>query len=57
MLRSTDPYLRDRLHDLEISVIADAETGRQDHAPSASNCPDNAILIARAMGPARLARL
>lgn len=55
MLRSTDPYLRERLHDLE-------DLGHRlmrllmghDNAPSREQLPDNAILVARAMGPAAL---
>lgn len=55
MLRSTDPYLRERLHDLE-------DLGHRlmrllmghDNAPTREQLPDNAILVARAMGPAAL---
>ena len=55
MLRSTDPYLRDRLHDLEdLGYRLMRQLVGQDHAPSREQLPDNAILIARAMGPAAL---
>ena len=55
MLRSTDPYLRDRLHDLEdLGNRLMRQLVGQDHAPSREQMPDNAILIARAMGPAAL---
>jgi phosphotransferase system enzyme I (PtsP) len=55
MLRSTDPYLRDRLHDLEdLGNRLMRQLVGQDHAPSREQLPDNAILIARAMGPAAL---
>src|SRR5476649_2092581 len=55
MLRASDPYLRDRLHDL------DDLTNRlmlvlmgQDHAPGKEQLLDNAIVVARSMGPAAL---
>src|SRR5487761_942911 len=49
MLRSTDPYLRDRLHDLEdLGHRLMRQLVGQDHAPSREQLPDNAILIARA---------
>src|SRR6201994_3405102 len=55
MLRSTDPYLRDRLHDLEdLGFRLMRQLVGQDHAPSREHLPDNAILLARAMGPAAL---
>ena len=55
MLRQTDPYLRERLHDLDdlANRLMRQLTGR-DHAPSRDNLPDNAILVARSMGPAAL---
>jgi len=55
MLRQTDPYLRERLHDLDdlANRLMRQVTGR-DHAPSRENLPDNAILVARSMGPAAL---
>src|ERR1700750_2702958 len=55
MLRSSDPYLRDRLHDLEdLGFRLLRQLVGQDHAPSREQLPDNAILIARAIGPAAL---
>src|ERR1051326_5161595 len=55
MLRSTDPYLRDRLHDLEdLGHRLMRQLVGQDHAPSREQLPENAILIARNMGPAAL---
>ncbi|AEI01563.1 phosphoenolpyruvate-protein phosphotransferase PtsP [Afipia carboxidovorans OM5] len=55
MLRSTDPYLRDRLHDLEdLGHRLMRELVGRDHAPSREQLPDNAILVARSMGPAAL---
>src|SRR3954451_9985250 len=55
MLRQTDPYLRERLHDLDdlANRLMRQLLGR-DHAPSREQLPDNAILVARAMGPAAL---
>ena len=55
MLRVTDPYLRERLHDLEDmgNRLMRQLTG-QDHAPPREQLPDNAILVARSMGPAAL---
>jgi len=55
MLRQTDPYLRERLHDLDdlANRLMRQLTGR-DHAPSRENLPENAILLARSMGPAAL---
>ena len=55
MLRSTDPYLRDRLHDLDdLGNRLMRQLMGQDHAPSKEQLPDNAVLIARSMGPAAL---
>jgi len=55
MLRQTDPFLRERLHDLDdlANRLMRQLTGR-DHAPSRENLPENAILVARSMGPAAL---
>src|SRR4029079_19300913 len=55
MLRASDPYLRDRLHDLDdlSNRLMRVLMGR-DHAPSREQLPENAILIARSMGPAAL---
>jgi phosphotransferase system enzyme I (PtsP) len=55
MLRSTDPYLRERLHDLEdLGHRLMRQLFGQDHAASREQLPENAILIARSMGPAAL---
>jgi phosphotransferase system enzyme I (PtsP) len=55
MLRQTDPYLRERLHDLDdlANRLLRQLLGR-DHAPSRENLPENAIIVARSMGPAAL---
>jgi phosphotransferase system enzyme I (PtsP) len=55
MLRQTDPYLRERLHDLDdlANRLMRQLLGR-DHAPSREQLPDNAIIVARSMGPAAL---
>ncbi|MEI7803698.1 MAG: phosphoenolpyruvate--protein phosphotransferase [Hyphomicrobiales bacterium] len=55
MLRQTDPYLRDRLHDLDdlANRLMRVLMG-QDHAPSKDQLPENAIVVARSMGPAAL---
>jgi phosphotransferase system enzyme I (PtsP) len=55
MKRQTDPYLRESLHDLDdlANRLMRQLVGR-DHAPSREQLPDNAILVARAMGPAAL---
>jgi phosphotransferase system enzyme I (PtsP) len=55
MIRQTDPYLRERLHDLDdlANRLMRQLTGR-DHAPSRESLPENAILVARSMGPAAL---
>jgi phosphotransferase system enzyme I (PtsP) len=55
MLRQTDPYLRERLHDLDdlANRLMRQLVGR-DHAPSREQLPDNAIIVARSMGPAAL---
>ncbi|WP_183752261.1 phosphoenolpyruvate--protein phosphotransferase [Pseudochelatococcus contaminans] len=55
MLRQTDPYLRDRLHDLdELSDrLLHALTGEQ-FGVAREDIPENAVLIARSMGPAAL---
>ena len=55
MMRQTDPYLRERLHDLDdlANRLMRHLVGR-DHAPRREELPDNAILVARAMGPAAL---
>ncbi len=55
MLRASDPYLRDRLHDLDdlANRLMRVLMG-QDHAPSKERLPENAIVVARSMGPAAL---
>jgi phosphotransferase system enzyme I (PtsP) len=55
MLRVTDPYLRERLHDLDdlANRLMRVLTG-QDHAPAREMLPENAIIVARSMGPAAL---
>jgi phosphotransferase system enzyme I (PtsP) len=55
MLRASDPYLRDRLHDLDdlANRLMRVLMG-QDHAPGREQLPDNAIVVARSMGPAAL---
>ncbi|MEX0752798.1 MAG: putative PEP-binding protein, partial [Xanthobacteraceae bacterium] len=55
MLRKTDPYLRDRLHDLDdlANRLMRQLMGR-DHAPTREQLPENAIIVARSMGPAAL---
>ena len=55
MLRASDPYLRDRLHDLDdlANRLMRVLLG-QDHAPRKDQLPDNAIVVARSMGPAAL---
>src|SRR6202050_1940528 len=55
MLRQTDPFLRERLHDTDhlANRLMRQLTGR-DHAPSRESLPENAILVARSMGPAAL---
>ena len=55
MLLAADPYLRERLHDLEdLGHRLMRQLTGQDHAPSREQLPDNAILVARSMGPAAL---
>lgn len=55
MLRSVDPYLRERLHDLDdLGHRLMRQLVGQDHAPAREQLPDNAIIVARTMGPAAL---
>ena len=53
--RQTDPYLRERLHDLDdlANRLLHQLTGQALIAPP-ETLPDNAILVARSMGPAAL---
>src|SRR5690242_3966304 len=55
MLRASDHYLRDRLHDLDdlANRLMRVLMG-QDHAPDKEQLPENAIVVARSMGPAAL---
>jgi phosphotransferase system enzyme I (PtsP) len=55
MLRQSDPYLRDRLHDLDdlAGRLLHRLVGR-DLVVDRAALPDNAILVARSMGPAAL---
>jgi phosphotransferase system enzyme I (PtsP) len=55
MLRVTDPYLRERLHDLDdLSNRLMRQLMGKDHAPPREQLPDSAIVVARTMGPAAL---
>ncbi|HWG03689.1 MAG TPA: phosphoenolpyruvate--protein phosphotransferase [Beijerinckiaceae bacterium] len=53
--RSTDPYLRERLHDLDdlANRLLHQLTG-QSLVATHEELPDNAIIVARTMGPAAL---
>ncbi len=55
MQRQTDPYLRDRLHDLDdlANRLLHQLTG-QTYVADRDSVPDNAIIVARNMGPAAL---
>ena len=55
MLRQTDPYLRDRLHDLDelANRLLHRLVGR-DMVSGQIQLPENAIVVARSMGPAAL---
>ncbi len=55
LLRQTDPYLRERLHDLDdlANRLLHQLTG-EAFTLAAGTLPENAILVARAMGPAAL---
>ncbi|HET9244986.1 MAG TPA: phosphoenolpyruvate--protein phosphotransferase [Xanthobacteraceae bacterium] len=55
MLRATDPYLRERLHDLdELANRLMHHLLGQDYAPARDRLPENAVIVARSMGPAAL---
>src|SRR6202023_1166713 len=55
MLRQTDPYLRERLHDLDdLANRLMRQLLGHDHAPGREHLPENAIIVARSMGPAAL---
>ncbi len=53
--RQTEPYLRERLHDLDdlANRLLHQLTG-QEFVASHENLPNNSIIVARAMGPAAL---
>jgi phosphotransferase system enzyme I (PtsP) len=55
MLRQTDPYLRERLHDLDdlANRLLHRLVGR-DLVAARASLPENAIIVARSMGPAAL---
>ncbi len=55
LLRQTDPYLRERLHDLDdlANRLLYQLTGRS-FVTAHEDLPDNAIIVARTMGPAAL---
>src|SRR3569833_3672149 len=55
MLRSNDPYIRDRLHDFDDLANRQMRVLTGDGtAPTTRELPENAILVARNMGPAEL---
>ncbi|HKA73807.1 MAG TPA: phosphoenolpyruvate--protein phosphotransferase [Xanthobacteraceae bacterium] len=55
MLRQTDPFLRDRLHDLDdLAHRLMRQLTGQEHAPAREQLPENAVIVARSMGPAAL---
>jgi phosphotransferase system enzyme I (PtsP) len=55
MLRQTDPYIRERLHDLDdLAGRLMRELTGADPEARTSQLPDNAILVARNMSPAAL---
>src|SRR5882724_8557288 len=55
MQRQTDPYLRERLHDLDdLANRLMRQLAGKDHAPRKEELPENALLVARSMGPAAL---
>lgn len=54
MQRMMDPYLRERLHDLDDLANRLMRALAGDGGPGAMELPDNAILVARNMGPAAL---
>jgi phosphotransferase system enzyme I (PtsP) len=55
MLRATDPYLRERLHDLdELANRLMHQLLGKDYAPARDRLPENAVIVARSMGPAAL---
>src|SRR5262250_1860121 len=55
MLRQTDPYLRERLHDLDdLAYRLLRQLLGHEHAPTRERLPENAVVVARMLGPAAL---
>ncbi|MEP2706227.1 MAG: phosphoenolpyruvate--protein phosphotransferase [Roseibium sp.] len=55
MLRQTDPYLRERLHDLDdLAHRLIRELMGREHGPSVDELPQDAIIVGRNMGAAEL---
>jgi phosphotransferase system, enzyme I, PtsP len=55
MMRQTDPFLRERLHDLDdLANRLMRELLGEENAPKRMELPENAILVARNMSPAAL---
>lgn len=54
MMRSTDPYIKDRLHDLDDLANRLLRNLTGDGSALGKELPENAILVARNMGPAEL---
>ena len=55
LTRQTDPFLRDRLHDFDdLANRLLRELMGRPHGPFAGDMPDDAIIVARNMGPAEL---
>src|SRR5580692_1235828 len=55
MLRISDSYLRERLHDFDdLANRLMHQLLGQDYAPARDRLPENAVLVARSMGPAAL---
>ena len=55
MARQTDPFLRDRLHDFDdLANRLMRELVGRPHGPFAADLPEDAVIVARNMGPAEL---
>jgi phosphotransferase system enzyme I (PtsP) len=55
MARQTDPFLRERLHDFDdLANRLLRELMGRPHGPFAADLPDDAVVVARNMGPAEL---
>ncbi len=55
MQRQTDPFLRDRLHDFDdLANRLLRELMGRPHGPFAADLPEDAVVVARHMGPAEL---